>query len=57
MDIYGIIRNARNTALRVIETHEQFEVTKTKRNRSSRDLCLQEHLSERENRLLIDAYK
>lgn len=57
MDTHEIIRNARYTALCIIETREKFEVKKTKRNRSSRDLCLHENLCERENELIIDAYK
>lgn len=56
MDIHEIIRSARNATLRT-EIYEQSEVMKTKRNRSSRDLCLQENLSKRENRLIIEAYK
>lgn len=56
MDIHKIIRNSRNTAFCIIKTHEQ-EVRKTKRNRSSREFCLLENLCERENKLIIDAYK
>lgn len=57
MDIHKIIGNCQNTVLCIIEIHEQSEVRKTKRNRSSRDFCLQENLCGRENKFIIDAYK
>lgn len=57
MNIQDIIRNARNTVLRIIEAYKQTEVKETKRNPSSRDRCLQESLNERKSRLIVDAYK